>query len=224
MTWIKICGITNAEDAFAAVDAGAHALGFVFYQASPRRIDAHKASAIIARLPESIEKIGVFVNQAPEQVSSVADQAGLTAIQLHGDEYQDRSALPAGRRILLAIPSAWLVKDGNGGAKMLMRVFTADNLLALVVDSGSKEQRGGTGSAFNWRSSAQAISQLEKRYAVVVAGGLTPDNVQEAIGVLHPWGVDVSSGVEASFGKKDPAKIRSFIQAVHVADQRNGKY
>jgi phosphoribosylanthranilate isomerase len=225
MTWIKICGITNPEDARASVAAGADALGFVFYPPSPRNIDPSRARQIIQGLPQTIEKIGVFVNQEVDEVWRIAEQACLTAVQFHGEQYRNRSQVPGNRRVLLSVP--WTAMMGNGPERaqsLISLTATTDNLMAIMIDSGSKDQPGGTGRPFDWESALPSIASLQSERPVVVAGGLTPDNVFAAIDILRPWGVDVSSGVEASPGKKDAAKVRAFIQAVHRADEKNGKH
>jgi len=223
MTWIKICGITNVEDAQASTESGADALGFVFHPASPRRVDPDRARAIIETLPRNIEKIGVFVNERVDEVARIADQAHLTAVQFHGDEYRDGSQLAVNRRILLSLPCSTVVGDDREYRNALLSLTsTAPNLIAIMIDAGTRERRGGTGTAFDWSGAAASICALQKRYPVVVAGGLTPDNVGQAIGILHPWGVDVSSGVEVRSGKKDAEKLRAFIRAVRLADGKNG--
>jgi phosphoribosylanthranilate isomerase len=224
MTWIKICGITNPEDAQTAVEAGADALGFIFYPASPRQIAPEKAGKIIQQLPQSVEKIGVFVNQSLDEVSRIAEEIHLTAVQFHGDEYQNQSRLLVNRRILLGVP--WSSMRGEGGRPKTSLWLAAppEPLMAIVIDAGTKQQRGGTGKSFDWHQAADAISGLKQRHPVVIAGGLTPDNVETAMEILHPWGVDVSSGVEAKLANKDATKVRAFVQAVRVADQRNGNH
>ena len=225
MTWIKICGITNFDDALASAAAGADALGFVFYPPSPRHLDPARARDIIQGLPEDIEKIGVFVDQQVDEVERIAEQARLTAIQFHGDQYRDPSQLPGHRRILLGVPWTALVGDGPERAHRLMSLTaTTENLMAIMIDSGTKHQPGGTGRPFDWLSAVSSIARLQSERPVVVAGGLTPDNVFEAIDILRPWGVDVSSGVEVTPGKKDPAKVCAFIRAVRLADGKKGKH
>ena len=216
MTWIKICGITTLEDALAAARAGANAVGFVFYEPSPRNIKPEIVRSIAEQLPEETEKIGVFVNEPADRVSRIADLAGLTAVQLHGDEYRDTARLALNRRVLLNVPADSAASDDRNFSSALAGM--GQNLIAILVDSGSAHKRGGTGRTFRWESSGGLISRLEKLRPVVVAGGLKPDNVREAIRILHPWGVDVSSGVEAGPGRKDPDKIRAFIEAVRLAD------
>jgi len=222
MTWIKICGTTNVDDALASVEAGADALGFVFAP-SPRRISPRDAARITAALPASMEKIGVFVNQTVELVLDTVEKAGLTGVQLHGDE--DRSF---GQRLLQeARPNLRLLKAVSlreiGEAKgKTFAVAAAEGAAAvfsgLLLDSGTQDKRGGTGLAFDWQEAAPMARLLAKKFPLVIAGGLKPENVGKALHIFHPWGVDVVSGVEQAPGKKDPAKLRAFIAAVRGAE------
>ena len=218
MTWIKICGTTNLEDARVAVEGGADALGFVFYEKSPRQINPETAGKIAAKLPASIEKVGVFVEEPVEGILLTVAEAGLTAAQLHGDRYLEPKSfqqLKSARdlKVFLVVPAKnlsstdWLKGKGLG-------------VNAVFFDSGTPQLPGGTGKAFDWSTAAPAIEAISKDVNVVVAGGLTPTNVGEAIRILKPWGVDVASGVEARPGKKDPEKVRAFIEAVRQADKK----
>jgi phosphoribosylanthranilate isomerase len=222
MTWIKICGMTNLEDALVAVEAGADAVGFVFYEKSPRKIAVEAAREICSELPENVEKIGVFVNELPERVSEVADRVGLTAVQFHGDEYQKPEMYVLDWKSFLCIPAEWVAVTWKKKGKAVGSFMALPkNLSAIVLDSGTRERRGGTGRPFNWRDAKIWVSLMNKsQQNVVVAGGLTPDNVGEAIGILKPWGVDVVSGVEARPGKKDPEKVRAFVRAVREIDRK----
>ena len=214
--WVKICGTTNTEDARAAAGAGADALGFVFAPSS-RRISPKEAKKIIAELPKELEKIGVFVNQTAGIILDTVETAGLTGVQLHGDEDREfvrqLSKRAKGTRIYKVLPAAGLL--GAAGAAMADEFAGA--VRALVLDSGSREQRGGTGKRFQWDEAAPLVRLMSKRFKVVVAGGLTPENVGEAIAGLQPWGVDVVSGVESEPGKKDAAKVRAFVEAAKSA-------
>ncbi len=221
MTWVKICGMTNLEDALTAVDAGADAVGFVFYEKSPRNISVEAAREICERLPESVEKVGVFVNETPARVSVIADEVGLTAVQFHGDEHLNPDLFAIDRKTFYCIPADWVAmlrqKKGKAfGSFMAL----PKNLGAVMLDSGTSQQRGGTGRAFDWREAKAWVSMSGQLYPIVIAGGLTPENVGEAMGILKPWGVDVVSGVEARPGKKDPEKVRAFVKAVRDADRR----
>jgi phosphoribosylanthranilate isomerase len=211
MTWIKICGITNLEDAQTAVEAGADGLGFVFYPKSLRRVDAGTVRAIAAAIPANVEKIGVFVGAPLAAIEGI----GLTGVQLHFTSAPDggpRHFSAASLRQYLALP-AKLIRAGIEPAS-----FLNGPVEAIFLDSGTADQPGGTGKTFDWKKAESMVRHLSKTYRVVVAGGLSPDNVADAIRILKPWGVDVSSGVEARPGKKDPQKIRAFINAVRQVE------
>ena len=233
MTWIKICGITNLEDALAAVDGGADALGFVFHDKSPRQVDARRVREIGKQIPMGVEKIGVFVMATDVEMEFVADQAQLTGWQLHkgvnGKPLEDalrsggcfrlaKSKSQAGKNVYVSLPANLIVEDA--GYRGLGWSKGADQeISALFIDSGHGDLPGGTGQTFNWEGLQRAIQSLSLQFKVVVAGGLTPENVGGAIRILHPWGVDVSSGVEWKPGKKDPDKICAFVKAVREADK-----
>jgi phosphoribosylanthranilate isomerase len=218
MTWVKICGITNLEDALTAVEAGADALGFVFYDKSPRNISWEAARSIVKKLPAGIEKVGVFVNQFEGTICDVADKAGLSAIQLHGDNENPHLAdLIAKRRTALKILIAISMQHSDPEGYAMM--WTPDVVHAFLVDSGSSTKLGGTGESFDWQRARPKIAVISRLGRIVVAGGLTPENAGEAMRILEPWGVDVSSGVESKPGKKDPEKLRSFIAAVRQAER-----
>lgn len=220
MTWIKICGTTNLEDAQTAVEAGADALGFVFYERSPRTIDQIVARNIVAHLPASVDKIGVFVSQSAEAISQIVDKVGLTGVQLHGkrgdgsrvDDLATLRAHGSGLKVIPVCQARDLVEG------ILLSQDSRRGLYAVLVDSGSGSQVGGTGKTFDWGQARGAIQSLSLIMPVIVAGGLNSDNVGEAMNMFQPYGVDVVSGVEAKPGKKDPAKIRAFVQAVRRAE------
>ena len=197
MVKVKICGITSLEDALHACACGADALGFVFYGESPRCIDPAAAATIIRQLPPFVTTVGLFVNADPEQVEEVADFCGLDVIQLHGDEGPDECDFTPRRTI-----KALRVRD----AKSLARHLDYE-VAALLLDAWVKGSYGGTGHAFNWELAAEVARQRP----VILAGGLTPENVAAAVTAVQPYAVDVSSGVEAAPGKKDPAKVAAFI-------------
>lgn len=228
MTWVKICGTTNLADANAAVAAGADALGFIFAD-SPRRVDPAEARKIIEKLPPAVEKVGVFVNETPERMHEIISESRLTVVQLQGEETSEVAdelkRLAARRRGRLRIFKALGVAKGIEG---VIREFTASaSVDGVLLDSfaaraaghasGAKSARGGTGKTFDWKRAAAFVPGLAKRTRVIIAGGLSPENVEEAIHLLLPWGVDVCSGVEESPGHKDPAKIREFMKAVRGA-------
>jgi len=220
MTWLKICGITNLEDAHIAVEAGANALGFVFYEKSPRKAKVEDARSIIRELPEEIEKVGVFVDDDAERVREVVLEAGLTAVQLHGQRVLDsvwNDSRPAEEcvgvsKLIPVIPGDSLKERG-----VMISERAHDNIFALLFDSRSNGEVGGTGTTFDWHGTRAMVQVISFKLPVIVAGGLTSRNVGTAIRLLQPFGVDVSSGVEARPGKKDPAKIRAFVEAVGEA-------
>jgi len=217
MTWVKICGITNLKDALTAVEAGADAIGFVFHDKSPRNVGVNAARNIVEELPDRVEKVGVFVNQPEDSICSVADQAGLSAIQMHGDNEDPHVAdLIAQRRpdlkILVAISMRGREPDGRA------MMWSSHAVHAFLADSGGSSRLGGTGEAFDWQKERKRIGVIASLGRVIVAGGLNPDNVPEAMRILKPWGVDVSSGVESKPGKKDPAKVQAFVAAVRQAE------
>jgi phosphoribosylanthranilate isomerase len=223
MTWVKICGTTNLEDALTAVEAGADAVGFVFYEKSPRNISVEAAREIVGKLPDGVEKIGVFVNETPERVSAITDEVGLTAVQFHGDEHQNPEMFEIGRRSFYCIPAAWVAMTWQKKGKAFGSFMKIPkNLGAIMLDSGMSGQRGGTGTTFDWQEARVWVSSFNKLYPIVIAGGLNAENVGEAMQILNPWGVDVVSGVEASPGKKDPEKIRVFVRAVREMDRKVG--
>ena len=194
--FVKICGITRLEDALAAVDAGANAIGFVFWPKSLRFIDPHRARAIAARLPPFVTPVGLFVNQPREYVGGVASLVRLGAVQLHGDETPEFAAsiaAPVIRALPVEAAAAW--PEGT----------------TLLLDAHDPGQRGGTGRTIDW----MAAAAIAARRRVLLAGGLTPDNVAGAIAQVHPFGIDVSSGVERAPGIKDHQRIKALFEAVH---------
>jgi len=227
MTWVKICGITNLEDALVAVDAGADAVGFVFYEKSPRYVTIERAREIVSKLPEGVEKVGVFVGPKEETVIETSNDVGLTAAQIYPD---DEGRLPSLNDefftkvqcdVILALPERVFWGSGEGDHGFFISHATRDRLLAMLLDSGSIERPGGTGEQFDWQR-ARGMAEGIKRMGVklIVAGGLVPENVTIATDAFRPWGVDVSSGVEARPGKKDPEKVRAFVRAVRECDRR----
>lgn len=246
MTWVKICGITNLEDALVAVEAGADAVGFVFHEKSPRNIDPEAARKIVEKVPSNLEKVGVFVNGSGFHPVDTARKAGLTAIQntlgfgdLADIDSKMMLAMAGFQRppkLFVAFPAAWALENVHRIANLVDRFSHLHRDSAssypnyegcfdtFFMDSSTREQPGGTGTVFDWEKAkiiAEHMDELGLR--LVVAGGLTAENVAKAISILHPWGVDVSSGVEARPGKKDPEKVRAFIKAVREADQANSR-
>jgi phosphoribosylanthranilate isomerase len=203
---IKICGITNAQDAEAAVTAGADALGFVFYAQSPRCIEPAVAKRIIAQLPPFVLAVGVFVNHARDTIRDVFDECGLAFAQLHGDE-TPIFCESLGRPVLRALR----LRD-RGSLLALAEYKGRMGVRGFVVDGFSTEAYGGTGQTVDWSLAREAAQAAP----ILLAGGLTPSNVQEAIRQVQPYGVDVSSGVEEGPGKKNHEKIRAFTHAVRL--------
>jgi phosphoribosylanthranilate isomerase len=203
---VKICGITNAEDASVAVAAGADALGFIFYEKSPRYIVPAVAARIIAGLPPLVTAVGVFVNEGLATVRSIMDTCGLALAQLHGNEdptYCRELSRPAMKALHLKDRTSFLSLaeyQGRAGVR------------GFVIDAFSELAYGGTGQVADWTLASEAA----KTASILLAGGLTPVNVADAIRAVRPYGVDVSSGVESVPGKKDPEKVRAFIDAVRI--------
>ena len=203
---IKICGITNHDDAQAAIDAGADALGFVFYKSSPRWVQPDVVRRIVAALPPFVLPVGVFVNEDGKVVRDLMDACGLAVAQLHGDEtaaYCEQLGRPAWKAVRLKDAGSFLALaeyKGRAGVR------------GVLIDAFSESVYGGTGRRADWTWAAEAA----RHAPVILAGGLTPENVHEAVRIVRPYGVDVSSGVEVSPGKKDPHKLAAFIAAVKL--------
>jgi phosphoribosylanthranilate isomerase len=211
--WIKICGNTSLKDALLAVEAGADAVGFVFAP-SPRQVTAMQAAAIVSKLPPSIEKIGVFVDAALDEIYSVVRECGLTGVQLH---FEAPPELPEKLRAHLG-PQIRILRVVHFGLtapdlleEQISRHACNPHVDAILVDSRTATAVGGTGAAFDWASARSTVFLDAKERKLIAAGGLNPANVAEAIATLRPWGVDVVSGVEAAPGKKSPARLRKFI-------------
>lgn len=203
---VKICGITNIEDADVAVKAGADALGFVMYRKSPRFVEQAVVKRIVAGLPPFVLPVGVFVNEEPERVRTLMDDCGLALAQLHGDE----SALycqQLGRPVLKALR----LKD-RGTFLALAEFQGRANVRGFLIDTFSDQAYGGTGKTVDWTLAQEAA----RATPIILAGGLTPTNVAEAIAQVRPYGVDVSSGVEQSPGKKDHDKVKAFVHAARL--------
>lgn len=201
---VKICGITNPEDARVAAEAGANALGFIFYEKSPRFVTVENAAAIIRQLPPYIARVGVFVNAPAETVLEAIGQCQLNLLQFHGDEPPEFCL-----RFGLMSMKAFRMRDES--ALTELQRYATD---AWLLDACSPAGLGGTGESFNWDLAIRA-NQLGR--PIFLAGGLTPENVAEAVTLVHPMGVDVSSGVEVSPGRKDHARVREFIRAARGA-------
>jgi phosphoribosylanthranilate isomerase len=230
MTWIKICGMTNLEDALTAVDAGADAVGFVFYEKSPRNISVEAAREIVRELPESVEKVGVFVGETPETVFEISEKAGLTIAQAYPNFCNplsipdDRFLEKASFRVIIALPASQLQQEESENPDVIAGFRASskfrESVVAVLLDSGTSNRPGGTGKKFDWQS-ATPMTDLMSHIGLrlIVAGGLTTGSVRDSMRALNPWGVDVVSGVEANPGKKDPEKVRAFVRTVRDADR-----
>ncbi len=196
--FVKICGITRADDAAVAVACGASAVGFIFWPRSPRYIEPQRARAIVRTLPPFVTPVGVFVNETAEQVNAVSDLAGLGAVQLHGDETPEiaarvnRPVVKAVGRIDRAAADAW------------------PQQVLLLVDAEDRDRRGGTGRRADWEAAARIAASRR----ILLAGGITADNVADAVRIVRPFGIDVSSGVEETPGIKSAARIEALFNAL----------
>lgn len=205
-TRVKICGLTTAADAAAAVRAGADAVGVVLAK-SPRRVTLEQAEAVLAAVPPLVARVGVFVNAESGFVSEAAQRLSLDLVQFSGDESPEACAAAP-------VPVLKVMHVGTSFDSSVVEPYRG-LVAAILLDTLAKDARGGTGEAFSWRS----VHELPAWAPVFVAGGLAPHNVGDAIRTLHPFAVDVSSGVEAAAGVKDHSKIDAFIAAVRAADQ-----
>ena len=205
MTKIKICGIKTLDDALAAIDLGANLIGFNFYPKSPRYVEVGVCRGIMSKVRTigRVTCVGVFVNASAGEIHATMDTCGLNLAQLHGDEtveFMD-SLQEKSFKAFRGIPA-----DVDG--------FARSDVPAFLVDASVKGVYGGSGVIADWDGAAE----LAKKYPLLLAGGLTPENVAEAVGRVKPWGVDVASGVESAPGKKDPSKMKAFVQAVRGAE------
>jgi phosphoribosylanthranilate isomerase len=202
MTLVKICGITNVGDALAAVNAGADALGFNFYKPSPRYITPQHAREIIEQLPDSLLTVGVFVNEESEAVRNIAEEVGLKALQLHGDESPYYCRELVGYYVIkaLAVSAGFDPQTPN-----------KYEVEAIMLDTKHNTLRGGTGRVFDWSIAQRLALTIPKLY---LAGGLSPENVEDAIKTVRPFAVDACSALEDSPGKKNHDRMRVFVNAV----------
>lgn len=201
MIAVKVCGMTDPEDARLAAQLGASAVGMVFWPGSPRSVDVERARKIVAALPPFVTSVGVFVDQSPTEVEAIVDRVGLDAIQLHGHETTD-DYTRIGRRLIKAVA----VREDSTGSE-------ADEVpphAAVLLDAHDPVKRGGTGRAIDWRIAAA----IAKRRPVILSGGLNAGNVVAAVRAVAPYAVDVSSGIESSPGRKDSAKLHAFFDAL----------
>jgi phosphoribosylanthranilate isomerase len=216
--WIKICGNTSLEDARFAAESGAHAVGFVFAP-SPRQVEPILVSKITPQLPPQLEKYGVFADAGFDEIVSTVAECNLTGVQIHRSS---DTSLPSrlrrhfSRRI--SILRVLHYKDhGSIFDQELSELGGNDALDGVLVDSSTKRAVGGTGITFNWLQARNSFLRAAPHLRLIAAGGLSPENVKQAIQTLRPWGVDVVSGVESAPGKKDPAKVQAFIRSAQEA-------
>ena len=203
---VKICGITNAHDAVAAVSAGASAIGLVFWPASPRAVDAVRAGEIIAAVPAPVAVVGVFVNQVAE-AKRLAPDLGLSAVQFHGEEtIDDCISMPV--RVIKAVP----VRDRSATDAAL----SLPDSITVLLDAHDPIKRGGTGQAIDW----SIAKEIAGRRQTILSGGLNPHNVADAISAVAPWAIDVSSGVEQAPGRKENSKLLALFAAISQAEAR----
>ena len=202
---VKICGITNFQEGLAAAEAGADALGFVFYDRSPRYISLEAAATLIRQLPPFVMKVGVFVNAPADLVVRASRECGLNLLQFHGDEPPDYCV-----QFGLMSMKAFRIRDAT--SLQALQNYPTD---AWLLDAYSPDNPGGTGETFNWDLALEARNSGRP---IFLAGGLTPENVAEAVKRAQPYGVDVSTGVEAAPGRKDQSRVRAFIQAAKIVE------
>jgi phosphoribosylanthranilate isomerase len=209
---VKVCGITSAEDAVAAAEAGADAIGLVFWPGSPRAVTGDEARRIAEALPPFVVRVGVFVDASRDEMARAADAAGLDLLQLHGDEPPE-ALVDLPRRALKA------VRVGEGFAPEDALRFEG-RAAGLLLDTGGPGAAGGTGRAFDW-SLARGVR--ERARFLLLAGGLSPENVGAAFEAVRPDGVDASSRLETAPGRKDHARVRAFVEAVREAEAASGR-
>jgi phosphoribosylanthranilate isomerase len=205
-TRIKICGITNRNDACYAVAAGVDAVGFIFAKKSPRLVEPELVKEIIHDIPPFVDTVGVFVNEDPDVVSDIAQYCGLTVIQLHGKENVDYCRL-----IQRRVVKAFAVRSDTGSSEFQQY---QGEVAGYLLDTYHEKLEGGTGKSFDW----QAAARLDIPGPIIIAGGIGPENVEEAIRVMQPFAVDVNSGVEHEPGRKDHAKIDELVKIVRRVD------
>ena len=213
MVRVKICGITNWPDAQVACEAGANLLGFNFYDKSLRRVSTAEAAQIGTKLPKGVEAVGVFVNASPAEIASLRSLVRFSAAQLHGDE---SAAIVS--QVARNVPVIKAFRTGAGFTGSTLDGYS--DVFAFLLDGAYGSQYGGTGQTADW----DFARSLAPRHRIILAGGLTPQNVADAILCVRPYGVDVASGVESKPGKKDHAKVRDFIQEVRRAESELGAH
>jgi phosphoribosylanthranilate isomerase len=208
MVRVKICGITKLEDAKLAAELGAHAIGLNFHPESPRCLSPAAAAELVRRIPLFVATVGIFVNWVAEPVIALCQALGLSSAQLHGDELPQ-----VVERVARLLPVIKALRIGQGSNAPEFSRFRAAS--AFLLDTPVAGHYGGTGTTGNWHA-ARTAAQTQR---IILAGGLTPENVGEAIRIVRPYAVDVASGVEARPGKKDPAKMRTFFEEVARANR-----
>ncbi len=214
-TRIKMCGTTNIEDANAAVQLGVDVLGFIFTDKSPRFISSENAKEIVDELPPFLFKVGVFVNEVPQEIEEIVHYLGLNGVQLHGNEGPSFC-----ENLSLSIPSCSIIKAFRVDEETSSSDFDRYNNVVdgFLLDTYVKGEKGGTGLTFDW----SLLKRLNLKHAAIVAGGLTPDNIKKALEIASPFGVDVNSGVEHSPGKKNHTELMRFIENVVEFDRTKG--
>ncbi len=210
MAEIKICGITNLEDASFAAECGSDALGFNFYSKSPRYVTPESAKGIIERIPDGITKVGVFVNHDALEVKKTVEFCGLDLVQLHGDESSEYCC---------QFPSALLIKAFSPRGEGDLRELSSYPVRAILVDAYDPLRYGGTGKRSDWRIAVK----VKETHLLIIAGGLNADNIREAIEIVSPHAVDINSGAESSPGRKDPEKVRKIVEIVRRIGGKGSK-
>ena len=207
-TRIKVCGITNVEDALGALERGVDALGFIFAESSPRYISPEDAREIIVKLPPFASYIGVFVDEDPVEIGEIIEYCYLTAVQLHGGEDPEYC-----QKLAHDVPPCRVIKAFRVGRETGPADFEpyADAVSAFLLDTYVKGQEGGTGQTFDWGM----VERFNLARPLILAGGLDPDNVGDAVAAVNPFAIDVNSGVEAEPGKKDMAKLETLLASLH---------
>jgi phosphoribosylanthranilate isomerase len=207
MTEIKICGITNLEDASYAAEYGADAVGFNFYVKSPRCVSPKSAKEIIEKIPDGITTVGVFVNHDALEVKKTVEFCGLDLVQLHGDESPEYCR---------QFPTSMLIKAFSPRDENDLQKVSSYPVRAILVDAYDPSRYGGTGKRSDWRLAVR----VRETHLLIIAGGLNADNIREVIEIVSPHAVDVNSGVESSPGKKDPKKVKAIIEVIRGIDRR----
>lgn len=210
MTEIKICGITDPDDALAACEAGVDALGFIFYPKSPRCVSPGRAREIIAALPRTVAKVGVFVNDDPERIEEIAEVCGLDLLQLHGDETP---------KFCQQFPSSMVIKALSPRTAADLKGIVDYPVRAVLVDAFAPGLYGGTGKVSNW----ELARTIGESVPLILSGGLNSSNIQDAIASVSPRSVDINSGVESVPGRKDHDRVREIIEMIRRTDWGNDR-